>query len=121
MATKLAYTIHTVVTGGKRIAPNQVAGIAERDFNDFVKMGAVRTPTEDEIALYTQTKPKAEAAPAEPAAPVEPGPTERETLEAEAKELAVKFQKNTSNETLAERIAEAKAAKADAADEDLVG
>lgn len=118
----LAYTIHTIVSQKKRHAPNQVVEVSDADFKDFVKLGAVRTPTEDELALYNQGKPKAKVADAAPAAT---GPTERDKLEAEAKTLGVKFQKNTSDETLAERIAEAKAAadaaKADSGDDDLVG
>lgn len=108
MTTKLVFTIHTITSQKQRHAANRVVEIAAADFADFEALGAVRTPTEDELSLYGLGQPKSEGT-VEPT-PVATTPTERDALESEANALGVKFQKNTSDNKLRERIAEAKAA-----------
>jgi hypothetical protein len=129
MGKKLAFTLHAITSGKTSHRPGHVVEIDSGDFEDFIELGAVREPTDDELALYEQGKPKQAAKVAvepagepEAAGELDPAPLRRETLEAEAKELGVKFQKNTSDDKLAERIAEAKAETAESGeDDDLVG
>lgn len=124
----LAYAIHQIITKDGAIAPKSVVDLPDAIFAECEKVKAIRKPTEDEIAFYEMKAPK--AATPEPVAPTAPEQTattepvasqtaapsdDRAKLEAEAKELGVKFQKNTSDEKLAERVTEAKDAAAKAA------
>lgn len=75
MATELAYTLHTVTSGGERYAAKQVVELDVNDIKDFLKLKAVREPTAEEIELYELgqgKKPKAAPAAATKAAKAKP-------------------------------------------------
>lgn len=103
---KLGYTIHEVQKGKDTIiAPGRVHPFDNQEHDDLTRLGAIREPSRDEIALYEALLPAVEEE--------EPKKSpEREQLEAKATELGVKFQANTGDAALLKRIEEAEAKKA---------
>lgn len=103
---KIAFALHQIETKAGPITPGTVTEFSEKHFDELTALGAIRVPTDDELALAELGK--AHLAEEEPAA---------NPLHAEAEELGIKFSKNISDEKLSERIAEAKEAAAKAAEE----
>lgn len=104
--------IHAIERGEEatpsRVPPGGVWNATEQEHTDLIAMRAARLPTDAELAAFDAKAKGATVA-------VTTGPSSRELLEARATELKVKFQGNTSDTTLAERVAEAEAkVKADA-------
>lgn len=97
---KPGFTIHEVQIGSKVIAPGVVAEFEDDVYADMIALGAVKEPTEDQLALHEALKPEAKDEEKSP---------EREALEVRAKEVGAKFQANTSDDVLKERIAKAEA------------
>lgn len=102
---KIAFTLHQIETKAGAILPGTVAEFSDKDYDEMLALGALREPTDDELALTALGKAHIKEAPA-----VNP-------LHAEAEALSIKFSKNISDETLATRITEAKEAAEKAAAE----
>lgn len=100
----IAFAIHSIMLKDSEIAPGTVTEFSDELFDELEPRGAVRPATPQEVAVYQAIKASETAPVPETASP------ERLALEAKAKELGVKFQKNTSDDTLRERIAAAEKA-----------
>lgn len=112
-----AYTLHKLIRKDGPVEPQTVVELPKEEYVELAAVGAVREPTESELKLFEMTRATGQPAPvvADPAANVDEtgqdvASDDRAALEAEAQELGIKFQKNTSDEKLRERITEAKAA-----------
>ena len=104
---KYALAIHEIMAATVT-APGTVVELDDKAYGEMLALGAARAATDDEIALYRLSR--GETLAAAPPAPLEPAKTVREALEARAKELGIKFQKNTADETIAARIADVEGA-----------
>ena len=100
----IGYAIHSIMLKDSEIAPGTVAEFSDDMFDELEPRGAIREASPQEVAVYNAIKASEAAPVAETASP------ERLELEAKAKALGVKFQKNTSDDTLRERIAAAEKA-----------
>ena len=104
-----ALAIHEIMA--KTVTPpGAVLELDDKAYAEMLALGAARPATDDEIALYRLSRGETISA-AAPPTPVEPANTvSRDALEARAKTLGIKFQKNTADATIAARIAEVEAA-----------
>jgi len=59
---KLAFTIHSITVGKDRtqLPINSVQSFDDEEFDRLVALGAVRAPTEGELAIWEQLRPKVE-------------------------------------------------------------
>jgi len=53
---KTAFALHSIIHKGKDVEPGTVMEIDEQNYDDLERLGAVRAPTEDELALYGLTE-----------------------------------------------------------------
>lgn len=104
-----------------RVAAGKIFDATEDEAKILLPIRAARRATKDEIALAeAKGETTKAAAEAEAKAAAEAESVDRAGLEAQAKELNVKFNANLSDEKLAERVAEAAARAAAGADDTLV-
>lgn len=62
--TKLGYTLHEIHRGkDEKLPVKTVQSFEKEQFNELIKLGAIRFPTDDEIALYRMANPEPAAAP----------------------------------------------------------
>lgn len=101
MTAIIAYALHNIMRKPEEVEPGTVFEMPIAEYNELLALNAVRSATSDEIALYDMAHARA----AEPQISAS-----REQLEATARAAGIKFNKNISDETLAERIAAAKVA-----------
>ena len=111
----LLTAIHAIERGEtaspSRVQPGATWNPTDQEKVDLIAMRAARPANDAEIAAF---EARSKGAPVV----ATPEPSSRDLLEARAKELGVAFRANVSDETLAERVAEAEAkakAEADAA------
>lgn len=100
----LAFTLHQINSKTEKHAPHQVIDVSDDDYADLERLGAIRAPTEDELALHALTNTEVVEA------TVQPVTYDRAGLEARANAINVKFSPKLSDEKLLERIVEAEAA-----------
>lgn len=105
----IGYAIHSIMLKDSEVAPGTVMEFSEETYDELDQRGAVRMATPAEVAVYLSIKASESAA-------IDAVSPERVALEALAKSLGVKFQKNTSDETLLARIEAAKASVAPSLD-----
>lgn len=122
----LAYTLHRITTPDGSISPDTVAPFDEKEFARLLEKKAVRTPTEDELALYEARNSKRNAAKAvavdKPAgsAPSGAANERRQDLVRRAEAVGLKVHPNIGDDKLEEKVIEAEeAAKASGVDLDL--
>lgn len=53
----LGYRIHTIHKGGEKLAPGIVSEFSDSDYREMLRLGAIRAPTADELALYKLANP----------------------------------------------------------------
>lgn len=115
----LLTAIHRIERGRKStpssVAPGTTFKAEDGEVKDLIALRAARLATDGEAELFA--KNDAPAAAATVITSTGESVATREVLEARANELGVKFSANLGDEKLAERVAEAEAAKiaADAA------
>ena len=103
---ELAYTLHRIGMGkGVTVEPKQVVEMTEAQIKELIPFGAVREPTEEEVALYRLANPVEASLPE-----VSKSTDDLDVLKARATELGVEFSGNIGIKKLAERVAEAEEA-----------
>lgn len=122
------YAINAISRGSKRnpsyVEPGRVFEPEDKEGRELLALNAVRKATEDEIAI---ARTKGHIAKGEDAEPTDDSGADdaakakRAEMEQRATELDVKFNKNLSDEKLAERIADAEKKNAGTGDDGLVG
>lgn len=53
----LGYRIHTIHKGREKLAPGIVSEFSDSDYREMLRLGAIRAPTADELALYKLANP----------------------------------------------------------------
>lgn len=96
---KAAIAVHEVHIGKDQFAPGTLFNAEDTIVDPLMRIGAAREPTDQELAFHDAVKSRKESI-----------SSDRAKLEQQAAELGVKFNKNVSDITLANRIEAAMAA-----------
>lgn len=104
---KFAFALHQIIRQKEAVEPGSVFPVSdETEFAELLQLGAIREATAAELALFQMTEPQSE-----PIVQLIAVSTERDALEARAKELGVDFSPRIGDAKLAERIEEAELGK----------